>query len=196
MVPPKHSNNMKVATQTDQRKKIYRCCCTIKPTQTYPLWHTTEGGHLHILIPKTTKQPKLPAPRLPVPADEQTMECLHVHKRGRFSIQVCGPAVPCGGKNSHKAISSSTIQDLGAGWVSAAWALIAQWNLWDSPGLEARIFTQSKGSRVSCSEHHPNWWLKFCLKLYSLVTAPGYAGFESDSLSKFIPFPSYRKAVK
>lgn len=55
---------------------------------------------MHILIPKTTKQPKLPTLRLPVPADEQTMECLHVHRRDRFSIQVCGPAVPCGGKNS------------------------------------------------------------------------------------------------
>lgn len=100
MVSPARSNNMKVATQTDKRKKIYRYCCTIKPTQTCPLWHTAEGGHLHTLIPKTAKQPKFPALRLPVPADEQTVECLHVHRRGRFSVQVCGPSVPCGGKNS------------------------------------------------------------------------------------------------
>lgn len=64
--------------------------------------------------------------------------------------------------------SSPTVQSLGVGWVSIAWALITPWQLWDSPGLKARIFTGSRGSRVynstpwSCSEHHPNLWLKFC----------------------------------
>lgn len=56
---------MKVATQTAKRKKIYRYCCAIKPTQTCPLWHAAEGGHLHILIPKTTKQLKTPCPQTP-----------------------------------------------------------------------------------------------------------------------------------
>lgn len=42
--------------------------------------HAAEGGHLPILIPQTTKQPKLPALRHPVLADEQAMECPHVQR--------------------------------------------------------------------------------------------------------------------
>lgn len=99
MVPLSHTNNMNVVTQTDNGKEIYRYCCTIKPTQTCPLRHTAEGGHLHILIPKTTKQPELPAQRHPTPADEQAVECPHVHGWGRFPIQARGPAAPCSGRN-------------------------------------------------------------------------------------------------
>lgn len=182
MVPPEHSNNKKVATQTDKRKKIYRYCCTIKPIQTCPLWHAAEGGHLHILIPKTTKQPKPPALRLPVPADEQTMESLHVHRAGFPSKCVVQLFLAVG----RKAWPSSTIWDLGVGWVSVAWALIAQWNLWHSPGLEARIFTWS---RVSCSEHHPKWWLKCCLKLYPLDKSSWICRVWVRWLIKVYPIP-------
>lgn len=58
--------------------------------------------------------------------------------------------------------------------VSVVWALITLWKLWDSPALKARIFTGNRGSRVehpapwSCSEHHPNWLLKFYPKLHPL----------------------------
>ena len=105
MVPPSRSNHMKAVTQADKRKEIYRYCCTIKPTQTCPLQHAAKGGHLHIFIPKTTKQPKLPAQRHPMPADEQAVECLHIHRWGRFPIQACGPAVPCSGRNSLSILS-------------------------------------------------------------------------------------------
>lgn len=133
---------------------------------------TAEGGYLHILIPKTTKQPKLPAQSHPTPAGEQAVECPHVHRQGRFPIQACGPAVPCGGRNGLAILSYCS--GWGVGRVSVAWALVTPWQLWDSPGLKARIFTGSRGSRVynstpwSCSEHHPNWWLKFCPKIHPL----------------------------
>lgn len=96
MVPPEHSNNMKVATQTDKRKKIYRYYCTIKPTQTCPLWHAAEGGHLHSQNNKTTQTPCPQTPSACWWANHGEPTCT----QGRFSIQVCGPAVPCGGKNS------------------------------------------------------------------------------------------------
>lgn len=98
------------------REKIYRYCCTIKPTQTCPLWHTAEGGHLHILIPKTTKQPKLPAPRLSVPADEQTVACQHVHRGAGFPSKCVVQLLLAVGRTAWP--SSTTMQDLGGGWMS------------------------------------------------------------------------------
>lgn len=85
--------------------------------------------------------------------------------------------------------SSPTVRGLGVGWVSAPWALITLWKLWDSPGLKAGIFTGGSGSRGyvyvyplklfwTSSQLMAKIWSQVTSS-WTLVRASGNAGFES-----------------